>query len=98
MRFLLLSFLLACHDPKPADSEVETVPLDVDGDGYTVEEGDCNDESALVGPQATEVCDGVDNDCNGAIDEIGSNTYYADDDGDGFGTNETVKKIGRAHV
>ena len=35
-------------------------------------------------PQA-EVCDGQDNDCDGYIDEGVMNTYYADDDGDGYG-------------
>jgi hypothetical protein len=30
---------------------------------------DCNDTSALAHPGATEVCDGVDNDCNGVVDD-----------------------------
>lgn len=30
---------------------------------------DCNDASALAYPGATEACDGVDNDCNGVIDD-----------------------------
>lgn len=48
---------------------------DSDGDGYSVEGGacgevDCDDSDAAVNPGATEVCgDGVDNDCDGQIDE-----------------------------
>ena len=42
---------------------------DVDGDGYTVTDGDCDDRNAVVFPEAIEVCDGVDNDCDGALDE-----------------------------
>ncbi|WP_028526834.1 MopE-related protein [Runella limosa] len=47
--------------------------------------GDCNDANAAIKPGATEVCDGVDNDCDGSVDEGGLTTYYADSDNDGFG-------------
>ncbi len=42
---------------------------DVDGDGFTTEEGDCNDQDSSVYPDAEEVCDGKDNDCNGIVDD-----------------------------
>jgi hypothetical protein len=42
---------------------------DADGDGYTIAQGDCNDANAAIHPGATEVCDGVDNDCDGTADE-----------------------------
>lgn len=42
---------------------------DVDGDGFTVAEGDCNDNNTAINPAATEICDGTDNDCDGQIDE-----------------------------
>jgi len=32
---------------------------------------DCNDDDATVHPGADEVCDGIDNDCNGQVDELG---------------------------
>jgi hypothetical protein len=34
---------------------------------------------------SAEVCDGLDNNCNGSIDEGVLNTYYRDADGDGYG-------------
>ncbi len=62
---------------------------DDDGDGESEEEGDCNDDNPAVALIFTEVCDGIDNDCNGAVDEgfdadgIGG-ADCTDDDGDGF--------------
>ena len=38
--------------------------LDDDGDGYSELQGDCNDADSSVLPGATELCDGIDNDCN----------------------------------
>ena len=59
-------------------------------DPYVVTQGgDCNDGDAALNPGLGEVCgDGIDNDCDGAIDEpnaAGCVVYYRDDDGDGFG-------------
>ncbi|MBZ5639759.1 MAG: hypothetical protein LAO51_13515 [Acidobacteriia bacterium] len=50
---------------------------DCDGDGFTPLGGDCNDASAAQAPGHVELCDGVDNNCDGSIDEPG------DADGDG---------------
>ncbi len=47
-------------------------PLDRDGDGYAPPAcggSDCNDANGLVGPTSAETCDGIDNDCDGSIDE-----------------------------
>ena len=71
----LLATLVAC--PKPDDSA--SPPADLDHDGFTVEEGDCDDEDAAVRPGAADVCDGVDNDCDGVVDED-----QPDADGDGL--------------
>ena len=37
--------------------------------GYSTNNDDCNDGNAAIKPSATEICDGVDNDCDGQIDE-----------------------------
>jgi len=37
--------------------------------GSTEAAGDCDDTRATTFPGATEVCDGADNDCDGAVDE-----------------------------
>ena len=46
-----------------------------DGDLYTVAGGDCDDASAAVNPGITEACNAVDDDCDGAVDEIGATPF-----------------------
>lgn len=53
-------------------------------EGYTLQGNDCNDTNPNINPSAEEMDDGLDNNCNGEIDE-GPVTYYADVDGDGHG-------------
>src|SRR5262249_1792726 len=62
-------------------------------DGYVVDHTDCNDGAASVHPGATEVCNGVDDNCAGGIDEgLPTSTFYQDHDGDGFG-NPNASKV-----
>ena len=42
--------------------------VDDDGDGYSECDGDCNDGNTAVHPDAPEICDDIDNDCDGATD------------------------------
>ncbi len=53
--------------------------------GYVLDNTDCNDSDGLINPSATEVCDGVDNNCDGQIDEGVGQTWYYDGDSDGYG-------------
>ena len=63
--------------------------VDPDKDGDTFGEGpDCDDLDVTVHPEATEKCNGKDDDCNGTVDDFGTpgcTTYYLDADGDGYG-------------
>ncbi len=54
--------------------------------------GDCNDANAAIHPGATEICNGLDDNCNGQTDEgLAFTTYYQDLDLDGYG-NPAVSK------
>ena len=71
--------LLQVYDALNAAGEC----LDADGDTWTTCAGDCNDSSSAVSPGAEEVCgDGIDNNCDGAIDE--GCEACTDNDGDGW--------------
>ncbi len=68
---------------------------DFDGDGWVesptaTNGGDCNDEDASVYPGAVEICDEIDQDCNGRVDEeaLDSVEFYRDFDDDGFGSQD----------
>ncbi len=90
--------------------DAEVYHPDLDGDGYgdantsessctvvsgwTTDGSDCLDSDASVNPTGTEVCDGLDNNCDGTTDpngSPGSTTYYVDNDGDGYGGSDTIE-------
>jgi hypothetical protein len=76
-----------CTDPNDYDCDGSVAWADADGDGWAACE-DCDDGDAAVKPDADELCNGVDDDCDGSIDEddaIDASTWYADTDGDGYG-------------
>ncbi len=58
--------------------------------GYAALQGDCDDQDSDAHPSADELCDGADNDCDGDVDEdaIDATAWYADSDGDGWGSGE----------
>ncbi len=61
--------------------------------GYVADDTDCDDTVATTNPGATELCNGVDDDCDGLIDEddaADAATWYADADGDGYGDAEST--------
>lgn len=54
--------------------------------GFSTQGGDCDDADPSILPNAPELCDGVNNDCDGGIDEtMDTANWYLDGDGDGFG-------------
>ncbi len=78
--------------------------LDLDGDGFgdpavselscdqpvnhVLDGADCDDSDSTINPDADEVCDGLDNDCDGVVDEddaVDAGVWYGDGDGDGYG-------------
>ncbi len=79
---------------------------DIDGDGAidamccngTVCGNDCNDARREIGPSATEVCNGIDDNCNGVIDEELAVDGYVDRDFDGYGAIDTGEMDGGASV
>ena len=60
--------------------------------GYVDQGGDCDDAEAAVNPDALEVCDGLDNNCSGSVDDEPSDAtdWYQDGDGDGYGSGEPI--------
>ncbi|MBK8704102.1 MAG: T9SS type A sorting domain-containing protein [Saprospiraceae bacterium] len=65
--------------------------LTVPPTGFVANAGDCNDGAPGINPAAEEICDGIDNDCNGGVDDgLTVFTYYRDADGDGFGNAATT--------
>ncbi len=90
-----------CDGVIDEDAPVLTVFPDGDGDGFGAPSGgvtdcavpsgfaanpnDCDDGDPDVNPGEMETCNGVDDNCSGAVDEGVLPSWYADDDGDGAG-------------
>ena len=93
---ILALTLAACKDDGPPVSETALPPsdsvaaVDADGDGSPAGE-DCDDGDAAVSPSAQELCDGIDNNCDGQADEGVTLSWYSDGDGDGYGAGEPVE-------
>jgi hypothetical protein len=90
-----------CNDGDPSQ-QAQTWYLDMDGDGFgdpasqtgdcdpgegfVIDNTDCDDADDAIFPGADEVCNGADDDCDGTADNGAEvPTWYADADGDGFG-------------
>ncbi|MFZ5477243.1 MAG: MopE-related protein [Myxococcota bacterium] len=79
-----------CADPFDYNCDGSVGVTDADGDG-AVACDDCDDADATAYPGAADVCDGVDDDCDGEKDEdVAATDWYADADGDGYGDASAV--------
>jgi hypothetical protein len=88
-----------CDGVLQASEATVDAPFDADGDGaydannpdcltaWDAAHLDCDDRDPAVKPGATEVCNGVDDDCDGTVDvgAIGAPTWFPDADRDSFG-------------
>ncbi|MEC7986158.1 MAG: putative metal-binding motif-containing protein, partial [Myxococcota bacterium] len=94
--FFIITWFLACFsgynptlsEEKLNEEAIDTNLLDdpdLDLDGYSVLDGDCDDDNPEINPDAPELCDGIDNNCNDIVDEGISQLWYADADTDGYG-------------
>lgn len=85
----------------PSDALRWYTDLDHDGWGYddapnfsctplpdsSLRRGDCADLNAAAHPDADEVCNGIDDNCDGVVDNhpLDGRPWYLDSDGDGYG-------------
>lgn len=83
MRLFFLATLIGCP---PTTTEKWPSTADADGDGWSVGKGDCDDNDPARHPDVTEVCDGIDANCDEMEDDELWVTAYADSDGDGYGS------------
>jgi hypothetical protein len=83
---IILGLLSGCLLNPDAYEQRKAELTDLDGDSYALVD-DCDDADAAVFPGADERCDGVDQDCDGLIDEDAEDgtAWYPDADGDGYG-------------
>jgi len=84
-------------DARPATPAPEPERVDNDRDSVSPPT-DCDDNNWAVHPGATEICDGLDNDCDGVVDDAMNTVRWVDSDGDGYGDREKPSIGGCTHV
>lgn len=80
------------------DSSYSIIAGEVVPDGYVANDDDCNDLNPDIKPDYDEVCNQIDDNCDGEIDEgLSFTTYFFDNDSDGFG-NSAIDSVWCAYV
>ncbi|MEN9785609.1 MAG: hypothetical protein RLZZ299_873 [Pseudomonadota bacterium] len=77
--------LYADQDGDGVGSDASAARGCLPADGWVAARGDCDDEDPLVHAGAPERCNGADDDCDAAVDEIPARIWCRDEDSDGFG-------------
>ncbi len=91
--WLFIALLSGCYVGEAEHTE-RLSAFDVDGDGFNdASQGgtDCDDDNAEVNPDGFELCNGIDDNCDGVVDEGLMAEGYVDADGDGVGDGELVE-------
>ena len=90
----MIFWILLCSCQQKDDAGNPIVDLDEDGFFSDI---DCDDNNAKINPQAQEVCNEIDDDCDSLIDDLDTSVdltlgidVFIDDDGDGFGQEAAV--------
>ena len=82
---MILLALIGCDALFGRSDEDELRFADLDADGWSLAEGDCDDENPDAYPENDETCDDLDNDCDDEVDEGTGATWTIDADLDGYG-------------
>ena len=85
VRFIQEGGGFAWYAKYQTEKPISHLDTDDDNDGFTENEGDCDDTDASINPVATEIEDNIDNDCDGEIDEgFGESGTVIDVDGNTY--------------
>jgi hypothetical protein len=81
---MVSSFLDADGDGYGNETATPVIQCEVP-DGFAPNNDDCNDDLVAINPNASDICDHVDNNCNNIVDEDAPIVCFTDADGDHYG-------------